>query len=468
MRHLTIFAAFFLFATLTFAEKAPLPKDLPAYGPEKPLKGPAVNVSKLDNGLSVWLVSQPGFPKIAFSLAVHGGMASDPKDRPGISDLLATTIDQGTKTRSARQIAEEIQAAGGDLSTGSGKDSTVMSTEVLSQKGDAAIALIADVIQNATFPENEVALAKKNLSDSLRQQESDPDFLANRQMAKILFGDDPYHVTSPTQESIAASTPDDLRKVYLQRFRPDEAVLVAVGDFQNDKMLAQIKAAFGTWKASNQPPIAIPKRFTNTMQPTVFLVPRPDSVQTSLRLGSLGPTRSDADYAASDVANAIFGGTFGSRLTLNIREDKGYTYSPYSTLRTYIATGILTAEADVRNEVTGASFNEMSYELNRMVTTNPTEEELATARRFLVGLEAIRFQIRSAVAGELSKLWIYGMSPDEITRYGEQVTAVTAADVDTAAKKYFPARRQGIVVVGEEKVIRDAFEPFGFKIEVVQ
>jgi predicted Zn-dependent peptidase len=465
MKNLKLLATVLLLASGAFAEKAALPKDLPAYGPEKPLQAPSVKVTKLDNGLTVWLVSEPGFPKLAFTLAVHGGLAADPADRPGISELLSNTIDQGTKARTAKQIAEEIQATGGDVNAGSGKDSTTLSTEVLSSKADAAITLLADLAQNATFPESEVALAKRNLADSLRQEESDPAFLAARQMAKVLFGDNPYHVTSPTQESITASTSAELQKIYAQRFRPDQALLVAVGDFDNDKLLSQVKAKFGTWKPGTDAPVAAPTHFSNTMKPIVYLVSRPDSVQTTLELGTLGPIRSDADYPASEVANAIFGGTFGSRLTLNIREDKGYTYSPFASLQTYLATGVLITRADVRNEVTAASFNEMAYELNRMATTSPTDEELATAKRYLVGIEAIRLQIRSAVARELARLWVYGLPPEEIGVYGKKIASITGPEVDAVAKKYFPARNVGIVAVGEEKVVRDAFQPFGLTIE---
>lgn len=465
MKNLKLLATALLLASGAFAEKAALPKELPAYGPEKPLQAPSVKVTKLDNGLTVWLVAEPGFPKLAFTLAVHGGLAADPADRPGISELLSNTIDQGTKARTAKQIAEEIQATGGDVNAGSGKDSTTLSTEVLSSKADAAITLLADLAQNATFPESEVALAKRNLADSLRQEESDPSFLAARQMAKVLFGDNPYHVTSPTQESITASTSAELQKIYGQRFRPDQALLVAVGDFDNDKLLSQVKAKFGTWKPGTDAPVAAPTHFSNTMKPIVYLVSRPDSVQTTLELGTLGPIRSDADYPASEVANAIFGGTFGSRLTLNIREDKGYTYSPFASLQTYLATGVLITRADVRNEVTAASFNEMAYELNRMATTSPTDEELATAKRYLVGIEAIRLQIRSAVARELARLWVYGLPPEEIGIYGKKIASITGPEVDAVAKKYFPARNVGIVAVGEEKVVRDAFQPFGLTIE---
>ncbi len=153
----------------------------------------AVHSAKLDNGLTMWLVSEPGFPKVAFTAAVQGGFAADPADRPGISELLSKTVDQGTKARTAKQIAQELQAAGGDLSASSKKDFIEVSTAVLASKMDAGIAVLSDILQNATFPDAEVTLAKRNLSDSLRQSESEPSFLARRAMAKVLFGDHPYH-----------------------------------------------------------------------------------------------------------------------------------------------------------------------------------------------------------------------------------------------------------------------------------
>jgi predicted Zn-dependent peptidase len=467
MKALRTFAAAVLLATSALAaEKAPMPKDLPAYGPEKPLQAPNVRVSKLDNGLTIWLVSEPGFPKVSFALAVHGGLAADPADRPGISELLSNTIDQGTKTRAAKQIAEEIQASGGEISASSGKDSTTISTGVLSAKADAALTVLADLAQNATFPDSEVILAKRNLIDSLQQRESEPSFLAARAMARVLFADNPYHVTAPTEESVTASTPVELRKIYAQRFRPDQAIMVAVGDFDSDKMLGQLKTKFAAWKAPAEDPLPAPARFTNSLKPTVTFVSRPGSVQTTLELGTFGPAESDPDYAAADVANAIYGGTFGSRLTSNIREDKGYTYSPFAVLRTYRATGVFVTRADVRNEVTAPAFNEMTYELNRMATTSPTPEELATAKRYLVGIEAIRLQVRDGVAGELADLWGEGLPPEQIGIYGQKVAAMTAPEVDAVSKKYYPAARFGIVAVGEEKVVRDAFEPFGLTVEV--
>lgn len=469
MKIVNIACALLLFASFALAQKEPaLPKDLPPYGAEKPFVAPNVTASRLDNGLTVWLVSEPGFPKIAFSVAVRGGFAADPTDRPGISELLAKTIDQGTKTRSAKQVAEEIQAAGGDLNTAARRDVLIISTTILSSKLDGGVTVLSDVAQNASFPEAEVTLAKRNASDDLKQRESEPSFLASRAMAKVLFGDHPYHMIAPTQDSISASTPDDLRKIYAQRFRPDQALLVAIGDFENARMLELIKSKFSAWKAPATSPIAEPPAPPEVSQHKVFVVTRPGSVQTTLELGTFGPKRRDPDYEAAQVANAIYGGMFSSRLITNIREDKGYTYSPFSFLDAFRVAGVEITRADVRNEVTGPSFNEITYELNRLVTTTPSDEELTKAKRFLVGIEAIQLQSRAGVAGELADVWANGLPPEEIGVYGRKIASTTSADVDAAARKYFPAAKAAVVAVGEEKVIRDALSPFAIPVQKLQ
>jgi zinc protease len=468
MKTLSIVCALLFVAAQSWAQKeVQLPKDLPAYGPERPLAAPSVKIAKLDNGLTVWLVSEPGFPKVSFSFAVRGGLAADPVDRPGLSQLLGNTIDQGTKTLNAKQIAQQLQAAGGDLSANPGKDSILLSVSVLSVKQNDALTVLSDLVRNATFPDAEVTLAKRNAADQLRQQESQPSFVAGRAMAKILFGDHPYHVTAATQESINASTPDDLRKIYAERFRPDQALLVAVGDFESDKMLDAVKSRFGEWKAPSTPPVPIPGAPSVTPQHAIYVIPRPGSVQTTLALGASGPLRNAEDYEAARVATAIYGGTFGSRLVRNIREDKGYTYSPFAVMRNYQVAGMLISQADVRNAVTAPSLNEILYELNRMATTSPTTEELETAKRFLVGIEAIQLQARSAVSDELARLWVSGLQPDAIGTYGRKVAAITSQDVDTAARKYFPAAKTAIVAVGEEKVVREDLAPFGLPLLTV-
>jgi zinc protease len=443
----------------------PMPKDLPPYGPLAPFQPPEVKVEKLPNGLTVWLVPRPGFPKVALAAGVVGGQASDPKDRPGLSDIMLAAIDQGTKTRTAKQIAEALQGAGGDLGGDPRPDALLLSTQVLAAKADVGLEILADVMENATFPEDEVALAKRNAIDNLQAQEAEPSFLARRAMAKALFGDQPYSVVAPTEDGIKGTSAAELRAAYHQRFRPDQALLVAVGDFNGATLEASIQKDFGAWTAPSDPPLAAVASPAQNNPHAVFLVARPGSVQTTLSLAAFGPTRRDPDYAATQVANAIYGGMFGSRLIRNIREDKGYTYSPGASLQLRAEAGVIGTRADVRNAVTAPSLNEIDYELNRMATTSPTDDEVTHAQRYLIGLNAIFLQAQASVAGQLGSLWVYGLPPNALGQDSADIQKVTAKDVATAARQYFPAARQTIVAVGEEKVVRDQLAPFGLAIQ---
>jgi zinc protease len=447
------------------ADKIQLPKELPPYGPLKPADAPRVIQERLENGMTIWLAPIPGFPKVAFVVAVHGGRASDPRDRPGLSELLAAALTQGTKSKSARQIAEEAQGAGGDLSGDDNPDAVFLDISVLSSKAEVGLDVLADVSRNASFADNEVEIAKQNAATSLEASEAQPSFLGRRALYRALFGDHPYSVTAPTKEAIANTTTAELRREFARRYRPDQAVLVAVGDFDPAQMSAAIRSRFAEWSAPAGDPVAGVSRPEPAAQRAIVLVPRANSVQTALSFGTLGPRRRDSDYAAARVANAIYGGSFSSRLTSNIREDKGYTYSPGSFLAPAKEIGILETVADVRNAVTGASFNEISYEMNRMATTAPEQDELDRAKRYIVGSRAIQLQSRASVARSLAALWVDGLPPEELGLDSKRIEKVTYSDVEAAGKKYFPVRRMIVVAVGEEKTIKDELSPFGMDFQ---
>lgn len=468
LRRILVVAALLLLleGSAPAADKAPpLPKDLPPYGELKPFHSPQVTTLKLANGLTLWLVPHPGFPKVSYTLAVRGGFAADPQNLPGLADLITATVDQGTSSRSARQIAEELQAAGGDLSAQAGSESMTLSTSVLASKAEAGLAILADVAQNATFPDSEVELARSNAADKLQEDEANPSYLAERAMAHALFGDHPYRNTGLTKDSIAKATAQELRAEYARRFRPDQAILVAVGDFELEKMRGMAEALLGKWQAPPTIAVAMVEKPQYVPPHAVYAIDRPDSVQTTIAFGSIGPAEGSPDFAAMEVANALFGGMFGSRLTRNIREDKGYTYTPYSFVSPRRTVGIFQAWAPVRNEVTGATINEIDYELNRMATTSPSEDEVAGAKRYLVGNRAIELQSQEAVGRSLARLWIFELPPNQLGEENEQIGKVTVADVDRVSTNYFPAARQTIVTVGVEKVIKDQTAPFGLEVK---
>ena len=473
MRNTSVFifllTAIFTAASVNAAEKQlKLPKDLPPYGPLKPLQTKDIKQTKLENALEVWLVPAPGFPKVSIVLAVRGGLAADPKDRPGMADFLAATVTEGTKTRTAKQLASEIQGQGGDLDAEATADAIFIKTTVLAEGAQTALALLADVAQNAAFADQEVEIARNNLSSSLEAEEAEPSFLAKRTLYRALFPDHPYGVISATKQSLAATRPTDLRQEYARRFRPDRALLVVAGDFDVDQGLHLIRSAFASWSALSQAPVAQVPQPGRSRTIEVLYVPRPNSVQTTLYLGTLAPNLASPDYYPAKVANAIYGGMFGSRLVENIREDKGYTYSPHASISNYRETGVLTTRADVRNAVTGASLNEIDYELNRLASTSPSDDELNRAKRFLVGSIALSSQSREAITRLLANLWINGLPPQELWLQGDKVEHVSAADVESAGRKYFPAARMTIVAVGDEKVIKDSLSPFGFEFKKAQ
>ena len=258
-----------------------LPKDLPAYGATKPVKAPAVKQILLDNGLTVWLVPEAGFPKIAFTLAVRGGYTADPKDKPGFADLLAATVTQGTATRNAKQLAEDIAAAGGDFSTDATADSIFIETSVLASGGGAAVRTLADIVRNASFADEEIEIAKNNLISTVEASEADPGFIGKRALYRALFGEHPYSITAPDKEAVAKTSAADLKREYARRFRPERTLLVAAGDFGEDSLMAQVRAEFGSWKSAGEAaPIEDAKPGASVSRTLVY-VPRPNSVQTA-------------------------------------------------------------------------------------------------------------------------------------------------------------------------------------------
>jgi predicted Zn-dependent peptidase len=382
--------------------------------------------------------------------------------------LLAAALPEGTQKANAKQIAEAVQDCGGDLDARASADGISLETSVLAEKADAALSIFADVAEHAAFADEEVKIVKQNAASELQANEAEPAFLARRALYHAVFGSHPYRTIAANKETIQQTTAGELQAEFTRRFRPDRAVLVAVGDFDPKQLAAAIGKNFENWKApatGDENAVEIPAA---SVTKTVVYVPRPDSVQTTLYAGALAPNLAAADHAAVDVANALFGGMFGSRLIKNIREDKGYTYSPYSYLASYAAAGLLATRADVRNAVTGASFNEITYELNRVATTAPESEELERAKRYLIGSMTIRMQLQALLAGQLAEYWMDGLKAEDLAREGEKVKAVTADNVEAAGAKYFPMSRMTIVAVGDENVIRQQLAPFGLELSKSQ
>ena len=251
-----------------------------------------------------------------------------------------------------------------------------------------------------------------------------------------------------------------LRAEHARRFRPDQALLVVAGDLDEAAAKAAVARAFGAWKGEGAPvPSAPPSPGARGRE--IFLVDRPGSVQSTVVSGRPGPGASDPDWYDVLVANTIYADAFGSRLVTNIREEKGYTYSPSGDFATRRAGSLLEVQADVRNEVTAATLLEVFYELDRMAATKPTSDELAGAKRYQGGLYLIRNQLQGAVASTLARNWVNGLPPEALAEFVPKVNAVTAEGVQAAGRKHFLSSTQTVVVVGDAKAVKAQLELFG-------
>jgi zinc protease len=294
----------------------------------------------------------------------------------------------------------------------------------------------------------------------LAAREATPEFQAQKALGKAVYGDHPYHISAPSKEALAAATPASLKAEHARRFQPDRALLVVVGNVDAPAVSAAVTRFFGPWKATGEaapataaPPSATPHR--------LLVVNRPGSVQSLILMGRPSATVADPDYFPLLVANTICAGSFGSRLVENIREDKGYTYSPQGSVNAREKGGLLTARADVRNEVTGAALLEMFYEFDRMGATPPSDEELSRAKRYQGGLYLIRNQIQGAVARTLARNWVNGLPPEALGEFVTKVNAVTAEQVRAAGRSFYPSATQTVVVVGEEAKVKAELAQFG-------
>ncbi|MFI5180714.1 MAG: M16 family metallopeptidase [Thermoanaerobaculia bacterium] len=443
------------------ADSMSLPKDLPALLPEKPLSSPEVVTATLPNGLAVQVVRQDGVPLANVRLVVKGGLSDDPPAGPGFAQLLADGLKEGTASRSGPQLATAVQEAGGDLATAASSDALTVAASGLAGKTTLLLDLVSDVARNASFPVEGVARVKALAHERLETDESDPSFVATRAFAKALYGSHPYGVIAPTTASIDSVTPERLRAESRRRLRPERSLLLVVGAVDSAAVTREAARLFGSWKGIGEAPPALPNAKSPAGENRFEILDRPGSVQTALLVGLLGPLRTSPDASALELAMTIYGGAFSSRLVQNLREEKGYTYSPGAGVRWLAGRGSVRSRAAVRSEVTGASLGEIFYEMTRMGTTEPTDEEMDRARRVFTGLKAISLQTSPGLADELAQLWILGLPPSEIGRTSDALAKVTKADVKRVSKEYLAAGRARVVAVGDAKVIRAELAPFG-------
>lgn len=438
---------------------AALPRELPAVA-ETGFEAPPVDVFTLPNGLEVWVAPRRSVPLAAVQVVVRAGRAYDPPGRPGLAGLLAAALKEGTAARSASDVADLLQSAGAELGTGAGDELLACGAMGLASRLDILLDVVADVVRRPAFPERDVERVKANAREDLATEESDPFFLADRAFREALFGGHPYATVAPTPATIDAVTPGLLRAEAARRLTPQRTLLVVAGDVRAQDVRPLVERFFGDWSGALGPGPRLAPVPARPVAALPVLVPRPGSVQATLAVGAPAPPRTSPDAAALQIAVTIYGGAFSSRLVSNLREEKGYTYSPGAGWRSLPAGGRTRTAAAVRTDVAGAALNEIFYELRRMATTDVTEEELTRAKGFDAGRLLLAVQTNAGLAGELADQWLHGLPPSALEERVRALRSVDAAAVRRAARLHLAVPSLAVVAVGEEAPLREELSSF--------
>ncbi len=437
---------------------------VPALGPERPVVWPQRAVSTLPNGLQVVLVESHSIPKFTAELFFRSGNSLTARQAPGLAEITAAVARTGTGSRTSRQIEEDLRRMGADLGTSAGTDSSAISFSGLAEFSPGLLELVADLARNASFPAEEFERERRQRLEELRIERTTPAFLAGERLRKVLFGEHPYAVVAPTEAQVEKYRREQLVDFYRQHYLPGNALLLVVGDFSAAEMMRQIEKAFGNWPGGKPaaPEEPVPPELRGRR---VSLVHLAGTVQAQLVVGNRAITRRHPDWLRLSLANSIYGGAFNSRLVMNIREQKGYTYSPRSTVHALRHYGYLSIHAAVRNAVAAASLTEIFYELDRMRALPVGEEELADARNYLSGVFSLGLGTQDGLAGQLATVYLNELPEDYLETYRGKIRALTAGDVLAAARKYFDSTNAQIVVVGDRKEVAEQAALFG-EVEV--
>ena len=423
----------------------------PSPGTPKDFVLPAARRFTLANGLPVTMVPFGQVPKAAIRLVVSAGNVYEGKDEIWLADLTGNLMREGTTTESGDVVARAFAAMGGELGISVGPDTTSISTEVLSERAADAVRKLADVAQHPRLPETELERVKGNLLRNLAISKSSPQAIAQEKFAQLLYGEHPYGRVFPTEASLKGYTLEQVRTFHRDHYGASRARLYVAGVFDAAAVEAAIKQAFAGWagpKAADAPtaPPYAGRQFA--------LIDRADAPQSTVMLGLRVPTASSKDWIALEVTDALLGGAFGSRITTNIRELKGYTYSPFSQLEPHPGHADWVETADVTTNVTGASLKEIFSEIVRLRKEAPPAAELRGIQNNLAGVFVVQNASRTGVIGRLAFVDLHKLGPDYLSTYVKRVMAVTPEEVRRIANEYLTPDKMAVVVVGDEKTVK--------------
>ena len=420
----------------------PLPKP----GAPKPYQVPASETYTLANGMQVTLIRFGQVPKATINLRIHAGGLNE-GDRTGLSGLTSQMLREGAAGKTGSQLAEEAAGMGGSIALGNSLHETTLGIGALSERAPDAIKLLGDIALRPDFPASELERVRQSTLRSLAVARSQPQTAANAALAAAYYGaDSPYGRIIPTDEQVKSNTLEDLKGFYRSNFGAKRARIYVAGQFDSAAVKAAIQQAFGGWPAG-------PDRVRNVPAPKpgpqVILVDRPGASQSTLRLAWPAPVAGTTADIPFEVMDAFLGGSFTSRITTNIREDKGYTYSPYSFVNDNPGEASWNFNADVTTAVTGASLTEIFKEIRRLQTEAVPDAEATGIRTWMSGTYILQNASQAGLIGSLAERDLLGLPADWVTAYVPRVMAVSNAQIQQAAREQLPLDKMTLIVVGD-------------------
>ena len=433
---------------------------LPETPPLAAYKLPPTVEETLANGLLVVSVRDVRFPVVAARLGFRAGSKFDPAQRSGLSETVAALLKEGTQARTGQQVVEEMAEIGGAIDAVSGPDNLVVNGSALSENLARLLDILADVTQNAEFPEDELKLRKQNRTQELLAARAEAATLADEKLQAVLFGSHPYSRLLPAAESIAKIDRAALLDFRRRFLTPNNGILVLTGALPpQPELMKTITARFGSWAKGAAPPQ--PAAQFPPPRRALVLVDRPGSVQADIRAGKLSVDRTSPDYFPLIVANGILGSGTSSRMFLHIREEKGYAYDAHSTQSPRRNGGFFAATTQVRNEVVQPALEDVLGELRTLSSQPVTTNELTDVKNFMAGNFVIGLETQLGLANQLSMVKLNGLPSNYLELYVTRVRSVEPDQILRVAKKYMSPDDAAIVVVGDAAAIGKALEKFG-------
>ncbi len=435
----------------------PTTSSVPALTSPRTARKLSLSERTTDTGLTIVAVRKPGVPLVELRLRVP--FLSAAATHPARAALLADAMLTGAGQYDRAGLAAAVQSFGGDLSVNVDADRLVVSGNVLATGLPQLLDVLATVLTEPAYAGDSVALERDRLAERLAMARSRAGVIASERLAARMWGSHPYALDLPQPEAVAATTPAQLRKLHNDRVRPSGATLVIVGDVSPKRVLDQVETALSGW-TGRAPAPRVPGLPTPPPGP-LLVVDRPGSVQSSLRMGRAAVPRSDERYPALQLANLIFGGYFSSRWTLNIREDKGYTYGPHSRVDHHVLGSSLTLDVEVATEVTGPSLLETNYELGRIASLPVTPDEVDNVRQYAIGTLALSTSTQAGLASTLAALSAVGLGLDWVLSHPGRLAATGVDEVSAAAAQFFAPASLTSVIVGDAATISGPLRALG-------